>query len=164
MPTSGQDSSAAEFRLKNFLPYRLVAVADSIFRIFAENYEENFNLTMPEWRVLAVVAENGTMSPTEVGNLTAMDKVKVSRAAQGLTAKGMLRRSRDPHDGRGRLLRLTRKGSAIHGSVVPLATRLEAELFNDLSAAELSALNRVLAKVTTRIETNRGTPGQAASE
>ena len=52
----------------------------------------------------------GTLSPSAVGEATAMDKVKVSRAAASLVARGLLRQTQDPHDGRGRLLRLTRKG------------------------------------------------------
>jgi DNA-binding MarR family transcriptional regulator len=85
-----------------------------------------------------------------------MDKVKVSRATQSLVAKGLLRQSQDPRDGRGRLLRLTRKGVAMHARIVPLANRLESMVFDDLSRADLAALNRVLTKITTRLETNVG--------
>jgi DNA-binding MarR family transcriptional regulator len=103
---------------------------------------------------MAVVAEFGTLSPTGVGQQAAMDKVKVSRAAQSLVAKGLLRQSQHPSDGRGRLLRLTRKGSNVHANMVPLAIRLEAMLFEELSRSEMAALNRVLTKITTQIETN----------
>jgi DNA-binding MarR family transcriptional regulator len=82
-----------------------------------------------------------------------MDKVKVSRAAQSLVAKGLLRQSPDPSDGRGRLLRLTRKGTTTHAAMVPLAMRLQATLFDTLSQTEIATLNRVLAKITTRLET-----------
>ena len=83
-----------------------------------------------------------------------MDKVKVSRAAQSLVAKGLVRQSPDPSDGRGRLLRLTRKGTTTHARMVPIATKTEALLFDDLSRAELAMLDRVLTKLTTRLETN----------
>jgi DNA-binding MarR family transcriptional regulator len=153
-PTKKHAVRATEFSLAEFLPYRLAVVTDSLARLFAENYEENFNLTIPEWRALAVVAQHGTLSPTAVGQHATMDKVKVSRAAQSLVAKGFLRQSPDPNDGRGRLLRLTRKGMTMHANMVPVAMRLEAMLFDDLSRTELAALNRVLAKIATRIETN----------
>jgi MarR family transcriptional regulator, temperature-dependent positive regulator of motility len=86
-----------------------------------------------------------------------MDKVKVSRATQSLVAKGLLHQRPDPHDGRSRLLRLTRKGVATHGRFVPLANRLAAELFVGLSRTEIAALTRVLTKITTHIETTAGT-------
>jgi DNA-binding MarR family transcriptional regulator len=153
-PTKIHTIHAPDFSLAEFLPYRLAVVTDSLARIFAENYEGTFNLTIPEWRALAVVAQFGTLSPTAVGQHAAMDKVKVSRATQSLVAKGLLRQSADPNDGRGRLLRLTRKGTTTHAQMVPLAMRLQAMLFDDLNRSELSALNRVLVKITTRIETN----------
>jgi len=153
MPPKSRTVRVAAFRLATFLPFRLVAASDSVYREFAENYDGSLNLTIPEIRALAVIAEHGTLSPTAVGQLTAMDKVKVSRATQSLVAKGMLSQRQDPGDGRSRLLRLTRKGVATHARFVPLATRLEAQVFDGLSQAELNALGRILTKITTRLET-----------
>lgn len=150
---------AAEFRLSTFLPYKLAVVTDSMARLFADSYLESFNLTISEWRALAVIAEFGTMSPTVIGQRTAMDKVKVSRATQSLVAKGLLRQSPDPRDGRGRLLRLTRKGTATHAGMVPLAESLESQVFDDLSRSEMALLNRVLEKMETRLETTGFTNG-----
>jgi DNA-binding MarR family transcriptional regulator len=161
MPIKTQDASSVEFRLADFLPYKLAVVTDYLSRVFAENYEDSYNLTLPEWRALTVIAEYGTLSPTAVGQLAAMDKVKVSRAAQSLVAKGLLRQSPDPRDGRGRLLRLTRRGTTVHAGIVPLAMKVEASLFGDLSRADLAALNRVLMKISSRLETN-GEVGQGA--
>ncbi len=157
MPEKQRANRVTDFRLAAFLPFRLAVVTDCVARVFAENYEGSSNLTIPEWRTLAVIAEHGTLSPTAVGQHSAMDKVKVSRAAQSLVTKGLLRQSQDPRDGRGRLLRLTRKGVAVHARVVPLANRLEAMLFDDLSRTDMAALDRVLTKVITRLETNGGT-------
>ncbi|MSP02149.1 MAG: MarR family transcriptional regulator [Acetobacteraceae bacterium] len=154
MTTTDQTPRAAGFRLEAFLPYRLATVTDSVASLFAERYERRFKLTIPEWRVMATIAEHGTLSPTLVGRRTAMDKVKVSRAAQSLAAKGLLRQTQDPRDGRGRLLRLTRKGTSMYEGMVPLATKLETEVFGDLSRADLAALDRVLTKLSSRIETN----------
>ena len=160
MPVKSPAVRVAEFRLASFLPFRLVAVTESVYRMFAENYEGSFNLTIPEIRALTVIAEHGTLSPTAVGQHALMDKVKVSRTTQSLVAKGLLHQRQDPNDGRSRLLRLTRKGTAIHAKFVPLATRLESMLFGSLSQADLTALDRVLTKITTRLETtddlNRG--------
>jgi DNA-binding MarR family transcriptional regulator len=163
MPAKNHTARAAMFRLATFLPYRLAVVTESTIRVFAEYYQASFNLTLPEWRALAVIAEHGTLSPTVVGQRTAMDKVKVSRATQSLVAKGLLRQTPDPSDGRGRLLRLTRKGAATHAGMVPLAAQVEALLFSDLSRAEIAAFSRILAKITTRLETTAGTGSATAA-
>ena len=162
MPATDQNSRDAGFRLDTFLPYKLVVVTDCISDVFAGRYEQQFKLTVSEWRVLATVAAHETLSPTAVGRLAAMDKVKVSRAAQSLAAKGMLRQNKDPRDGRGRLLKLTRKGTAAHEGMVPLAMQLEAEVFGGLTRADLTALTRILGKVSTHLETN-GAGGSAGA-
>ena len=153
---------AATFSLTDFLPYKLAVVTESMARVFTECDGGSFNLTRPEWRALAVIAEFGTLSPTAVGQRTAMDKVKVSRAAQSLVAKGMLRQTQDPADGRGRLLRLTRKGVATHARMVPVMLKMQSTLFEDLSRAEMTAFDRALTKIGTRFETNAETGPESA--
>src|SRR6195952_6122513 len=122
-----------EFQLEEFLPYRLSVAANRVSRMFAQRYSSAFGLTIPEWRVLTVVGRSGTISPSAVGDLTAMDKVKVSRAAASLVTRGLVKQAQDPHDGRGRLLSLTRKGAGLHGNVVPLAKELEGTLAEGLN-------------------------------
>ncbi|HXA26388.1 MAG TPA: MarR family transcriptional regulator, partial [Acetobacteraceae bacterium] len=112
------------FRLEEFLPYRLSVAANRVSRLFARRYSEAYGLSIPEWRVLAMIGRFGTLSPSAVGEWTAMDKVKVSRAAASLVARGLLRQTQDPRDGRGRLLHLTRKGATVYQGVVPLACEL----------------------------------------
>ncbi len=77
-----------------------------------------------------------------------MDKVKVSRAAASLVARGLIRQSQDPADGRGRLLRLTRKGTTIHTNVASTARAIEAELTPGLTKAEWNALHKALGKLS----------------
>ena len=77
-----------------------------------------------------------------------MDKVKVSRAAASLVARGLLRQSQDPDDGRGRLLRLTRKGNTLYTSAGPSARDVEATLAAGLTKTEWNALQRVLGKLS----------------
>ena len=144
------------FRLEEFLPYRLSVASNRVSRLFARRYSESFGLTIPEWRVLAVLGRFGTLSPSAVCEWTAMDKVKVSRAAASLVSRGMLRQNQDPSDGRGRLLRLTRKGTTVHGGVVPLARELEATLAAGLTKSEWAALNKALVAVTEHVQTMDG--------
>lgn len=144
--------AADTFRLEDFLPYRLAVASSRVSRLFMRGYSDKFGLTIPEWRVLAVVGRFATLSPSAVGQWTAMDKVKVSRAAASLVARGLLRQSQDPSDGRGRLLRLTRKGTSLHAQLVPLARGLEASLAEALSRTEWAALNKALAKLNAHCE------------
>ena len=69
------------------------------------------------------------------------------RAAASLVARGLLRQSQDPDDGRGRLLRLTRKGATTYASIKPMAREIETALSAGLSRTEWNALLKALAKL-----------------
>jgi DNA-binding MarR family transcriptional regulator len=152
------------FRLEDFLPYRLSVAASRVSRLIARRYSEAHGLSIPEWRVLAIVGRFGTLSPSAVGEWTAMDKVKVSRAAASLVARGMLRQTQDPLDGRGRLLRLTRKGTAVHDAMVPLACELEEQLSDGMSRTEWSSLLRALDKLNVHVQGFEGADHGASIE
>src|SRR5579862_472382 len=132
------------FRLEDYLPYRLAVAANRVTRLCARRYSETYGLSIPEWRVLAAVGRFGVLSPSAVGEHTTMDKVKVSRAAASLVARGLLKQTQDPNDGRGRLLRLTRRGVTVHQGMVPLACELEEQLAEGMSRTEWGGLLKAL--------------------
>jgi DNA-binding MarR family transcriptional regulator len=143
-----ENSRAGEFRLEDFLPYRLSVAAESVSHLIIRYHLAPAGLAMPEWRLLAAVGRYGVLSPTAAGERTSMDKVKVSRAAASLVTRGLLRQTPDPDDGRGRLLRLTRKGTTLYTSVSPTARNIEATLAPGLTRAEWTALHRALGKLS----------------
>src|SRR5580692_8994592 len=55
------------FRLEDFLPYRLSVASSSVSRLFARHYSAAFDLSIPEWRVIAVIGRFGMLSPSAVG-------------------------------------------------------------------------------------------------
>ncbi len=142
------DDSADAFHLEDFLPYRLAVAAETVSRLISRKHLVKSGLGMPEWRLVAVVGRFGVLSPTMAGEQTAMDKVKVSRAAASLVSSGLLRQTQDPDDGRGRLLRLTRKGSALYADLAPTASEIEDALMSGLSKTEWRALHRALNKLS----------------
>lgn len=153
--TSGRHAAAArgssDFRLEDFLPYRLSVTASRVSRLLSRKCAESYGLSIPEWRVLTMVGRFSTLSPSAVGELTAMDKVKVSRAAASLVGRGMVRQRADPEDGRGRLLSLTRKGETVHRGMLPLACEVEKQLADGLSRGELSALLKTLERLNAQV-------------
>lgn len=140
------------FKLEEFMPFRLAVAASSVSRLLSRRLSEAYGISVAEWRVLAMVGRFGTMSPSVVGERTAMDKVKVSRAAASLVARGMLKQSQDPADGRGRLLRLTRKGASVHKGSLPLVRGLEEELAGGLSRSDWASLNKALSRIGAHVQ------------
>ena len=140
-----------DFKLDDFLPHRLAVAATRVNRLLSHRFEDASGVSIPEWRVLAVIARFGVLSPSIVGERTSMDKVKVSRAAASLVARGLLKQSQDPTDGRGRLLRLTRKGATACQSLLPLARSLEEELSQGLGRAEWTTLQKALVRLDQHV-------------
>ena len=139
--------------LEEFLPYRLSVLMLRISNAIARSYERRFRLSVPEWRVMAVLGRFGPLSAHGVAEKTQMDKVRVSRAVARLMAAGRLSRRTDRMDRRRSILALTAAGEAIHREIVPHAERVEARLLAGLDEAERAALDRLLAKLEARAET-----------
>jgi DNA-binding MarR family transcriptional regulator len=133
--------------LERFMPYRLSYSANLVSEAIAQQYRDLFNLTIPEWRVLAHVAEQSGITQQEIGMRTRMDKVTVSRATIALAARGCVSRRKNPADRRARLLGLTAAGRRLYAAIAPRALELERTVFGQFSAAELAAFRSLLQRV-----------------
>ncbi len=116
------------FDLSDFLPYQLAVASSRISRQFAARYKAEFGLTIPEWRVLAHLAQSDAVSVREIHARVDMDKSKVSRAAARLEATGLIEKRENPEDRRLLDMRLTAKGGALIARIVPIANAYQAEL------------------------------------
>lgn len=139
-----------EFRLEDFLPYRLSVAANRVSRRFADRYGAEFGLSIPEWRVMAVLGRFGRLPAREISVRTAMDKVKVSRAVRQLAARGFLERAADAADARLQWLALSPAARDVHSAILPMARALEAEVTEGLGAEELALLHAALGRIAER--------------
>lgn len=135
---------APKLHLERFLPYRLSVLSNTVSSAIAAAYFMNFGLSIPEWRVMAVLAANPGLSAAEVTARTAMDKVAVSRAVNSLISAGRLHRTTAPKDRRRTHLALTRGGERVYARVVPMALQYERNLVAPLSARDLATLDRLV--------------------
>ncbi|SEM35131.1 DNA-binding transcriptional regulator, MarR family [Luteibacter sp. UNCMF331Sha3.1] len=137
----------APLELEHFLPYRLSILSNTVSQGIAAEYEERFQLSMTEWRVMTILARFPEVSAREVVERTAMDKVAVSRAVSRLVDAGRVDRGTHDGDKRRSVLKLSEAGWAIHDEVAPLARAHERELLAKLSAEEREHLDRILDKL-----------------
>ncbi|MFZ5618214.1 MAG: MarR family winged helix-turn-helix transcriptional regulator, partial [Pseudomonadota bacterium] len=88
------DDAAAERRLdlSEFVPYRIVVLGRAMSEALGAAYAGE-GLSIPEWRVLAVVSQAPTIAARDVVARTPMDKMAVSRAVASLESKGLIARS-----------------------------------------------------------------------
>lgn len=131
-------------KLEEFLPYRLSVASNRVSAAIASTYQALFGLRIPEWRLVAVLAEGEGATQQALGVATRMDKVTVSRAAAALVERGLVERRPNPGDQRSHLLALTATGRALYDEVAPKALELEAQLFAGFSAQERAAFRAML--------------------
>ena len=141
---------AEQLHLDRFVPYRLAVLTNIVSVSIANAYEQEFGLTIPEWRVIAVLARYPNLSAIEVSERAAMDKVAVSRAVQSLIAAKRVVRGLDKGDRRKSILRLSPAGKSVYTRVAPLALRYERDLLDTLSAHDRRALNRLIGRLIER--------------
>jgi DNA-binding MarR family transcriptional regulator len=119
----------------------------------AAAYEQRFGLTIPEWRVIAVLMRHPGLSAREVAEKSRMDAVAVSRAVNRLLRAGRLRRAVAADDRRRSILQVSATGAAVYRGVAPLALEFERSLLDTLTKDERAALDHLLGVLTQRAET-----------
>ena len=142
-------SPGGGLRLDSYLPYRLSVASNAVSGLIARAYEDRFGLSIPQWRLVCVLAEDGGLTQVQIVARTVMDKVTVSRAAQGLVKRRLVGRSQNRQDARSHVLALSEAGRDLHAEIAPLALAYEAALIAGLTTDEVTLLRRLLGRLQT---------------
>ncbi len=118
-------------------------------------YLEEFELSLPEWRLLALVARFSPLRFSEVTARSAMDKGQVSRTLRVMAKRGLTKmkviRDRGSRSAEALaapvMVSITAKGRALYRAVLPVARKRQAEVLMTLSEADRYALYATLDKL-----------------
>lgn len=141
-----------DLRLEKFLPYRLSVLSNRVSNAIAQAYGARFRLTIPAWRVMAILGRFPELSAADLVEQTAMDKVAISRAVSSLLKNDYITRSEDPADRRRQVLNLSPRGREVYERIVPLAQQYERDLMASLSDEERRQLDSIIEKLTDRAQ------------
>ena len=139
-----------ELRLEDFLPYRLAVLSNTVSTTVARAYDKRFSVSIPEWRVIAVLGRFPGLSAVEVAERTLMDKVAVSRAVTKLIKNGRIDREFADADKRRSILNLSEDGKKLHDEIAQLALRFERDLLHGFSEEEMNNLNNIMERLLAR--------------
>lgn len=137
--------------LDRFLPFVLSVTSNRVSGRVARAYDALFALSIPGWRLLAVIAELEPITQGELVEHTHMDKVSVSRAATALVERGVVARSPNASDRRSHHLSLTPAGRALYAQIVPKALELEERIFSRFETAELEQFTTMLRRIDAAV-------------
>ena len=138
--------------LDTFLPYRLNVLAKRISRDLARRYEAQFGLSIPEWRVIAILGQRQPLSSNDIVERTQMDKAKVSRAVNRLVQAGLLERATHPEDQRLLRLSFTDAGRDLYDRLSPQALAWERQLLETLAPEEAAQLHALIDRLNSRLD------------
>ena len=134
--------SLKKFDLNDYIPCQLATLTQAIMRSVASLFEDRYAISLPEWKVLAIIRDKPGLAAVSVARLAHMDTVAVSRAVTKLLDRGLVNRELDSEDRRRSVLDVSAEGRELHDQIAPLASKLEANLLEELSEEE----QRVFAK------------------
>ena len=158
--STAMSGETEDLALETFLPYRLNRAAAAVTARVAEVYRNEFGLTVPAWRVLAVLGDGrheSGLTATAIGRLASMHKTKVSRAVAALADRRWLERRVDKRDRRVEHLRLTVQGRTAYRQLVPRMRVTEGKLLTALGNDAL-ALDRALTALESLLGLDNGGP------
>ena len=152
-----------ELILEEFLPYRLSVLSHTVSTTIAKVYEKRFGVSIPEWRVIAILGRFPGLSAVEVADRTMMDKVAVSRAVTKLIKNGRIDRQFADADRRRSILNLSEEGQMVHDEIAPLALTFEADLLQGIGDGDYERFNIVLERLLAKARL-LGTPQGSANQ
>jgi len=136
--------------LEDFLPYRLAILSHTVSSLIARVYDKRFGLTIPEWRVIAIVGRFPGLSAVEVAERTMLDKVAISRAVTKLIKANRIDRQFADADRRRSILTLSEEGRKVHNEIVPFALEMEQDLLHGLDDEQIQILNTAIERLLAR--------------
>jgi DNA-binding MarR family transcriptional regulator len=120
------------------------ASRNEMFRAFRALGED---VTPEQWAVLIRLWEQDGRSQSELLESTFRDGPTMSRILDGMQARGLLERRSDPHDGRVRVVCLTRKGRGLKRKLVPAVEIIVHKMMRGVSKAELETTRTSLRRM-----------------
>lgn len=138
--------------LAKFLPYQLSITSNAVSGRIAQEYRTHFGLSVPEWRVMAILGDSGSLTQRELTRRTLMDKVAVNRACKVMEERGLAMRTPNVQDGRSHHLELTAEGVTMHGQIMPLALEMESRLFAGFTDDEVDQFRSLLERVRGQVD------------
>ncbi|MDE1949147.1 MAG: MarR family transcriptional regulator [Burkholderiales bacterium] len=117
--------------LADLLHDRIATLESHCGAIVTRLCEGEFGVTRREWRFLGLLAQHGSLRPSELALLASLDRGSTSKTLASLLDKGLARRSATRGDARSANIGLTPSGHALYE-----------EIFGALAALKCSAWAR----------------------
>lgn len=152
-PTKTSETKAQPKSFRNLLTFRLHMVARLSERVSEEYYRRQFDLSLPECRVIGITGGYGSVSFKKVASDTYLEKSYASRVVSSLVERGIIEKQENPSDSRSVLLCLTEEGLRVHDEMHQAAIRFNDWLTASMAVDQPQKFTEALIHIERRLET-----------
>jgi DNA-binding MarR family transcriptional regulator len=139
-------------RLDELLNYRLSRLLALSSAPGIRLFEGGYGVSRREWRLVGLISEHGSMSPSELAEVAHLERAHVSRAITELVNKGLMLRHSSHNDGRRARVELTSRGQELYREIFPQIASLSQIVLSVLNESQLAAFDEALAALTDSAE------------
>lgn len=133
------------------LPHRLLLLAKMIDRETSRQLQEEFAISVAEWRVLAFVCASGPASASEIGTAGQIDRAEISRAVLKLVAARLIVREADERHLKRRIIHPTAAGKRLFARIRDQRRSYFQLLLAEIPGTDRHRLNTMLEKIADRL-------------
>lgn len=138
----------ADIPVEQFVTALVPQLSSLMRRNVTSIYVEQHGLTVPQWRVLALVARYTSLPFTELVSLSGLDKAQISRTLRSLEKEQLCQVVPDPSGNRKKIVcAITPQGQKRYDLILPKAQQRQVDLLSGLTKAERRALFSSLSKL-----------------
>jgi len=133
--------------LSPLVGYHLAQAAIVSTAAYERHVGQPFGLRKVEFSLLMLLQANGPLAPKQLAQSLALTAPNLTLVLDRLQQRGLLRRQRNPADGRSQHIVLSESGQALAHDAARVAATMERELDARLTRAEHAMLIELLGKV-----------------
>lgn len=131
----------------DLLNYRLSCLLASSGAMVTRLCEGRYGITRREWRLIALLAAHGAMSPSELARQAHLERARISRHITELVEKKLIRRVALAEDRRRAEVDLTEEGRALYDELFPQSVGFNNQVLAALAPGELAVFEAAMAKL-----------------
>jgi MarR family transcriptional regulator, organic hydroperoxide resistance regulator len=122
-------------------------------RVLSDEFSKrNHKLTVEQFSVLAVLWYKDRINQGIISAHLGRDKTTIARVVSTMEKNKLIRRVRDPHDRRGKLIVLTSKGKSLQGETLRISAALYMKCLRSVDMDQLQSGLSVLAKMMRNMD------------
>jgi DNA-binding MarR family transcriptional regulator len=133
--------------LDRYVPGYMTWIANKLSRGASSIYLSAFDIGIETWRLLVLLAIEGSITSQNASRIIGMDKASVSRSFKTMQESGLVKMSLNENDGRSRIAHITTKGRKLHDQILAVAVERERVFLSVLDKTEQETLIQLLRRL-----------------